>query len=89
MNKALTDPELRAKRLKFRSWHRGWKETDLILGQFADEKLQSLTPAEIDEYEALLEEDDDVIWAWIVGKSEAPAEFSHIVSLLKSHSGMA
>lgn len=89
MNKELTDSELRLKRLKFRSWHRGWKENDLILGSFADAKLASLTPAELDAYEALLEEDDDIVWGWIVGKIEVPAQFTHMVEMLKTHSGMA
>ncbi|MBO6686593.1 MAG: succinate dehydrogenase assembly factor 2, partial [Parvibaculum sp.] len=32
------DPErdIRVRKLKFRSWHRGMKEMDLILGHFAD-----------------------------------------------------
>ena len=32
-------PDLRRKRLLFRSWHRGTREADLILGSFADENL--------------------------------------------------
>jgi antitoxin CptB len=86
MNKPLTDRELQLKRLKFRSWHRGWKETDIILGNFADEKLEGLSAPLVASYEALLEEDDDVIWAWIIGKTEAPEEFSEIISLIRIHS---
>lgn len=89
MNKPLTHDESDLKRLKFRSWHRGWKETDLILGRFADEKLASLPASLIAEYEKLLDEDDDVIWGWIVGKADPAPEFAAIIALLKEHTGMA
>jgi antitoxin CptB len=77
--------DIRVKRLHFRSWHRGWKETDLILGHFADAKLGSLTPAELDLYEKLLDQDDDVIWAWIVGKQPVPVEFAALVAQLEGY----
>lgn len=38
--------EVRRKRLRFRSWHRGIKEMDLILGHFADRVLWHLNPEE-------------------------------------------
>ena len=66
MKKLLTD--IRLKRLLYRSWHRGWKETDLILGQFANENLARMGSAEIDIYEQLLDENDADIWDWLVGK---------------------
>lgn len=66
MNKLLTDTRL--KRLRYRSWHRGWKETDLILGQFADENLGKMDINTIDIYEQLLDENDADIWDWLVGK---------------------
>lgn len=37
-------PEIRLRRLKMRSWRRGMKEMDLILGHFADEVLTGLSP---------------------------------------------
>jgi antitoxin CptB len=40
----------RAKAL-FRSWHRGMREVDLILGGFADAEIASLTDAELGQYE--------------------------------------
>ncbi len=61
--------DVRLRRIRYRSWHRGCKETDLILGNFADKALSSLTQDEIPLYEALLEEQDADIWAWLTGKS--------------------
>lgn len=85
MNKPLTPQDARLKRLRFRSWHRGWKETDLILGQFADARLESLTDAELTAYEQLLDLDDDVIWGWIVGKEQPPQEFAALIAMLEGY----
>lgn len=60
--------ETRLKRLRYRSWHRGWKETDLILGRFADENLGKMDSVTVDIYEQLLDENDADIWDWLVGK---------------------
>ena len=35
--------DARRRKLLFRSWHRGMRETDLILGQFADAEIAALT----------------------------------------------
>lgn len=97
MKKPLTNPQIadisegeaRLKRLHFRSWHRGWKETDLILGSFADAKLHTLSASELDAYEHFLDEDDDIIWAWIIGKTEAADEFRQIVAMLEGYGSTA
>jgi antitoxin CptB len=65
--------EIRRKRLLFRSWHRGTREADLLLGSFADANLGSLTSAELDAYERLLEENDADLWDWLIGNIPAPA----------------
>ena len=66
--------DVRRKRLLFRSWHRGNKEADLLLGSFAERHLQGFTPEQIDRYEALLAADDTDILAWIAGRAAPPAE---------------
>jgi len=77
----MTDPRL--KRLTYRSWHRGCKETDQILGRFADARLNSLKPTFIDAYEQLLDEDDADIWNWLTGKMEPPEKYKLLLELLK------
>lgn len=64
--------EIRRKRLKFRSWHRGIKEADILLGSFADNHLGSLTVAQLDRYENLLREPDLKIVAWITKDAPTP-----------------
>ncbi|HUK57942.1 MAG TPA: succinate dehydrogenase assembly factor 2 [Stellaceae bacterium] len=66
-------PDIRLKRLLFRSWHRGMREADLLLGPFAERHLPSLSPRELDLFEALLAERDDDIVSWISGLAAPPA----------------
>jgi antitoxin CptB len=66
--------DARRRRLLFRSWHRGIREMDLVLGRFADAEVATLSDAELDEYERLLEIPDQQFFAWVSGAEPAPAE---------------
>lgn len=78
--------ETRLKRLRYRSWHRGSKETDIILGNFADDRLESLAPDMLDIYERLLEEHDADIWDWVTGKTQPEAaEYLPLIDMFKSY----
>jgi len=61
------------KRLKYRSWHRGTKEMDLLLGPFADACLDGFDAAQLAQYEALLEEPEPDVYEWILGRAIPPA----------------
>ena len=67
-------PPERLKMLSYRAWRRGIRETDLILGPFADAWLDRLNPAQLDLFEALLEQPDQDLYAWVKGEP-APAPF--------------
>ncbi len=81
----MTD-SVRLKRLRYRSWHRGCKETDLVLGRFADEKLATLAPELLPAYEKLLDENDGDIWNWLIGK-DTPSHTGYLalIPLLKAY----
>ncbi|WP_223145681.1 succinate dehydrogenase assembly factor 2 [Rhodococcus sp. ANT_H53B] len=64
----MDENEARLKRLRMRSWRRGPKELDLILGPFADSQLERLGPDELDLYEALLAENDQDLYPWITAR---------------------
>ena len=66
-------PETRLKRLRFRAWHRGTREADLLIGGFFDAHAASWGEAEIAWFERLLEEQDVDIMAWAIGAAPAPA----------------
>ncbi len=65
----------RRRRLLFRAWHRGIREMDLILGQFADRNIDKLDDAELDVFEALLGVNDRDLLQWVTGETETPSEF--------------
>lgn len=67
--------DARRRKLLFRSWHRGVREMDLILGGFADTAIGSLTDAELHQYEHLLEVQDADLLGWFTGASPVPAAF--------------
>mgnify|MGYP002713364263 CR=1 FL=1 len=69
--------EVRRKRLKFRSAHRGIKEADILLGHFAERRLDELNRTQLDRYEDLLREPDLKIVAWITGDQEPPAHLQN------------
>ena len=66
------DLEYRRKRLRFRAWHRGTKEADLLLGPFADASLDSLDEGGLASFEALLARSDPEIMDWMTGAAEPP-----------------
>lgn len=65
----------RLNRLRFRAWHRGTKEADLMLGGFIDHAALSFTDADIHWLEGLMEETDVDIMAWITGAQPTPDAF--------------
>ena len=66
------DHATRLKRLRFRAWHRGTKEADLMIGGFFDAHAERWSAADLDWFEGLLEEQDVDIMAWAIGSMPCP-----------------
>ena len=64
----------RRRKLRFRSWHRGMREMDLILGRFADALLDRLSEDEVADFERLIEVPDRDVLAWITGERAVPPD---------------
>ena len=75
--------EIVRKKLSIRSWRRGTKELDLILGQFSDENIATLEISELDLYEQLLSNDDHLIYSWLFEKEECPKIFKILVEKIQ------
>jgi antitoxin CptB len=80
---------MRRRKLLFRSWHRGMREMDLIMGRFADANLDRLSEAEIEEFERLIEVPDRDLLAWVTGEEPAPSGYDTALfrSLREFHLG--
>lgn len=63
------------KRLRMRSWRRGIKEMDLILGGFADTGLERLSDDELAVYDEMLGENDHDLYQWASGQEPTPERF--------------
>ena len=71
------------KKLSIRSWRRGTKELDLILGQFSDNNLNELSMSELNLYEQFLSNDDYLIHNWLFSKETSPKIFKRLIKRIK------
>jgi antitoxin CptB len=67
--------DTRLKMLKYRANHRGFREADIIVGGFAQAHLHELSPVQVDAFERLVDQEDQYLYAWIIGREPTPAEF--------------
>jgi antitoxin CptB len=65
----------RRKKMIFRAWHRGMREMDLIMGRFAEQRIDAMSDAELDTFELLIEAPDRDLLAWITGREPTPANY--------------
>ena len=67
----------RRKKLLFRAWRRGVRETDLIVGRFADAHIGTLDEPSLDDFERLIEVPNSDLYAWVSGETRHPGELRH------------
>ena len=76
------DEVLRA--LKYRAWHRGTREADMMIGGFFEAHHAAWGAHERALFAALLAETDVDIMAWAIGTQEVPARYQgSLVDALK------
>ena len=71
------------KKLLMRSWRRGTKELDLILGRFSHENIINFEMSELDLYEKFLSNDDHLIYNWLFEKEDSPRIFKSLVRQIR------
>ena len=81
-------PENRLRRLRVRSWHRGIREMDLILGRFSDARLDKLSPGMLEAFDMLLSENDHDLYRWVAGSAGVPARYEEIVGRIRTYHGI-
>ncbi|MEL6463954.1 MAG: succinate dehydrogenase assembly factor 2 [Pseudomonadota bacterium] len=69
----------RLKRLHMRSMRRGIKEMDLILSTYAQRHLAAMSDAQLDVYDALLNENDQDLYRWVTGQEPAPDHLAPLI----------
>ena len=61
------------KRLKFRAWHRGTREMDILVGCFADAHVEGFDARDLKAFEELLTCNDPDVYDWYIGAKPVPA----------------
>ncbi len=67
--------DARRRRLLFRAWRRGMRETDLITGRFAEAAIEQLSEDELTELEHMLDVPDRELLAWVTGEAAVPVRY--------------
>ena len=72
----MTEIDSRRRRLIFRANHRGTKEADLMIGAFVQRHVASLSEAELDDLEQVLEHWDVDLADWLSGRRPLPDDLA-------------
>ncbi len=67
--------DVRRRRIRFRAWHRGMRELDIIMGRFADVELPNLDDVELDALERLMDVPDRDVLEWLTGAATLPTHY--------------
>ena len=76
---ALETTDNKRKRLIYRSWHRGTREMDLILGTFSDRHVAGFSEEELALYDEILKHSDPDLYNWFTGTEPVPANYMNNV----------
>lgn len=72
-----------ARQLLYRSIHRGCKETDFLIGEFAKENISSFNIEKLQLFGDFIVEDDLLIYDWILAKSEVPEKYFALIKAIR------
>ncbi len=67
-----------------KSWHRGCKETDILLGQFARNHISEMPNEFLELYSSFILESDWDIYAWLTGEAQPPQKYLTIIAQVQS-----
>lgn len=78
----MIDPKTKAKI----TWNcrRGMLELDLLLSSYLQKELEQLDSARLVQFEALLENQDPDLYAWLMGYEQPPEDFGEIVQHIRN-----
>ncbi len=71
-------------RLRWRC-RRGMRELDVLLGDWLSGAWPGASAGLKDDFEALLDEEDDRIWDWLMGRALPPDALSAIVAAVRDY----
>lgn len=78
----LAPEELLRKKLRWRAWHRGTQELDLMLGTFADRFLPEMDLQTLRDFELFMLAEDPEIQSWLQGDKAFPKDLPNSLASL-------
>mgnify|MGYP001042495838 CR=1 FL=1 len=80
MTETIETQEARLKRMGMRSWRRGTKEMDLVLGPYSDARLAGMPESDLVVYDKLLWENDQDLLPWVLGQKTPPEAYTDLIA---------
>ena len=78
----MTNKEILKKQIIYRSTHRGFKEMDLLLGNFVKKYINNLGESDLEDLVKLLSVEDEIIYKWYLDKKISSSIKKTKVSML-------
>mgnify|MGYP001308537506 FL=1 len=78
----MTNKEILKKQIIYRSTHRGFKEMDLLLGNFVKKYINNLEESDLEDLVKLLSVEDEIIYKWYLDKKISSSIKKTKVSML-------
>lgn len=75
LTRTSADLDPRRRRILYRCWHRGIREMDLVLGQFAEAEIGDLSDEQLDHLEVIMAEEDHDLVRWVTGADPTPERY--------------
>ena len=78
----MTNKDIFKKKIIYRSTHRGFKEMDLLLGNFVKKYINNLGESDLEDLVKLLSVEDEIIYKWYLDKKISSSIKKTKVSML-------
>ena len=75
--------DLQKKQILYRSIHRGCKETDFLIGEFAKENLENFDLEQLNLFAQFIVEDDLLIYDWLLEKADSPKKYEELLRVMR------
>ncbi len=76
--------DARRRRIRFRAWHRGTREMDMVLGPYVDAELDALDAETVGELERLMALPDRDLFTWFSTGDVPPEQDTPIFRRIKA-----
>ena len=85
----MNDIEIRRRRATWRASHRGTKELDILVGQYATARLVTMSAPDLDLFEAFLDVSDNDLQSWLIAPCKtADDKFTDLVRAVRGFHGL-